>query len=301
MVAKVNKRRVDIFKTVLMSLIVFFLSNNVFAQNAPPSVILSSYSISGNLLTDKVVTLHLVLSNTSRNVNVQDVLVSYTSANNIFLTISGISNQFFIPSIPAGNSITYDLNVHVNNAVPNDNLCFSFDVTFFDPINGEGSNSFSINDYARSSNAIQLLGMEVVEVNQLDEGRINVTFKATVLNHSNFMAQNIAMGLKGNLQDFDVSIPLGEIGPGLHYIREFNLNFLPDVNPVFNVNFNFTDIGGTSYYSDTSQISVNIRRHLDDNVKKNFNLNIIGFIVTFILLLGWVFGYRMMLRKKRSF
>ena len=301
MVVKANKGRVKIKKTVLISLIVFFLNNNIFAQNAPPSVILSSYSISGNLLTDKVVTLHLVLANTSSNLNVQDVLISYTSANSIFLPVSGISNQFFIPSIPAKSSINYDLNVHVNNAVPNDSLCFTFDVTFFDPVNGQGTNSFFINDNARSSNAIQLLGMEVVEVNLLDEDRINVTFKATVLNHSNFTAQNIAMGLDGSLQDFNISIPLGEIGPGEHFIREFNLSFLPDVDPEFNVNFKFTDIGGTSYYSDTNQITVNIKRHLDDNVKKNFNLNIIGFVVTFILLLGWVIGFRTMLRKKRSF
>ena len=301
MVSKAKIRRRGIFTTVILSIIIFSLSDKVHAQNAPPSVILSSYSLSGNLLTDKVVTLHLVLANTSPNLNVQDVLISCTSENNIFLPVSGISNQFLIPVIPAGSSITYDLPVYVNNAAPNDNLCFTFNAVFFDITNGQGSNSFFINDTARSSNAIQLLGMETVEVNLLGEDRINVTFKATVLNHSNFLAQNTTMVLEGSLPGSTVSVPLGSIGPKQHFIQEFNLTFLPDFNPEFNINFQFADINGTIYYSDSSRITVYIKNHLAENIQRNFIYNIIGFIATFILLFVWAIFFKTMLRKKRSF
>ena len=301
MVGKAKITRPDIFKAVILSIIIFILPDKADAQNAPPSVILSSYSISGSLLTDKLVSLRLVLTNTSRNINVQDVLISYTSANNIFLPVSGISNQFFIPVIPAGGSITYDLHVYVNNASPNDNLYFTFDATFFDVINGQGSNSFFINEYARSRNAIQLLGMEIVDVNVLDEDRVNVTLKATVLNHSNFFALNTAMVLETSLPGFTISVPLGDIGPEHHFFRDFNLTFLPDFNPEFNVNFQFADINGTVYYSDSSQITVYIKRHLADTKQTNFNYNIIGFVATFILLLIWAIGFITMLRKKRGF
>ena len=264
-----NKRPMALVIAIL-SIITFIPFTNIKAADiSPPVIMLSSYMISGNMLTDKTIALHLVLTNTSQTRDVYDVLVSYTSANHIFLPAYGISNQFFIPSIPAAGSVNWDLQISVNGAVPNDNLYFDFDVSFSDSVNGTNTNSFFISDFVKSANVIQLLGMEAVEINEIDLNSRIITFRATVINHSNFSVRNTAMILQGKDPDFNISVPLNDIGPGDYLACDYRLTLQSDYLPKIDVTFDYIDINGASYFSDPQQITVYLNNLLSDGDSGN--------------------------------
>ena len=275
------------------------------ADVSPPVVMLSSYSISGNMLTDKTITLHLVLTNTSQIRDVYDVLISYTSENQIFLPVYGISNQFFIPSIPAGSSVNWDLIISVNGAIPNDNLYFDFNVLFSDPVNGINENKFFISDFVKSANVIQLLGMEAIEINEIDSGSRIITFRATVINQSNFSVRNTSMILQGKDPDFNISVPLNDIGPGDHLECDFRLNLQSRYLPKIDVTFDYIDINGASYFSDPQQITVYLNNLLSDsdlgNVDRQMQIIFrrVGLILFFIFFTaGAVFLFFRFHKKK---
>jgi hypothetical protein len=158
----------------------------VSAQTTSPlGIMLSSYSISGNMLTDEVITLNLEFTNTNQYQSIFDVLVSFESINDTFLPAYGISNQFFIPVIQADSSYSYELPISVKFAVPNSIFYFDFTATFTDTRTGTHTNRFFISDTVKTANAIQLLGVEAVEINRLDGNESIVLFRATVINHSN--------------------------------------------------------------------------------------------------------------------
>ena len=300
-----NKRPMALV-IAMLSIITFIPFNNMEAADvSPPVIMLSSYSISGNMLTDKTITLHLVLTNTSQIRDVNDVLISYTSANNIFLPAYGISNQFFIPSILAGSSVNWDLQISVNGAVPNDNLYFDFDVVFSDPINGTNTNQFFISDFVKSANVIQLLGMEAIEINEIDGGSRIITFRATVINHSNFSVRNTAMILQGKDPDFNISVPLNDIGPGDHLECDFRLNLQSNYLPKIDVTFDYVDINGSSYFSAPQQITVYLNNLFVESDLGNVDRQIqsifrrVGLILFFIFFTaGTVFLFIRFHKKK---
>ena len=300
-----NKGKPTAFLVVMLSIFAFSLSDKVCAADtAPPSVILSSYSISKNSFTGEVITLHLVFTNTSPNLDVNDILISYTSANDIFLPVYGVSNQFFIPVIRAGTSVDYDLNISVNNIVPNqdqyEGLYFNFNVTFSDMINGVNTNSFFISDIVKSEDAIQLLGIDATDINILGKDEIIISFKATVLNHSYLLVQNASMVLEGKNPDFTISIPLNDISPGQHLTSDFHLTF-PSLNvPVFNVKFSYKDIKGASYYSDVQKVTVYLNNLSSGNNREQSVFRVVGLVFSFILLALWAVVFFIRLRKKKS-
>ena len=297
-----------VFVIVMLSITVFVRSYNLYAADlTPPVVVLSSYSISGNMLTDKNITLHLVITNTSRFRDVQDVLISYTSSNNIFLPAYGISNQFFIPGIQAGKSVTQDLQISVNNPLPNDLLYFDFDVVFSDTVNGTNSNRFFISESVKNADVIQLLGIDAIAINRVEgESRV-VTFRATVINHSNFLVKNATMILEGKNPDFTVSIPLNDIDPGDYLTCEFHLTLLTDYSPKFDVKFNYVDANGANYFSDIQRITVYLNNLLADNDIQNADAQVrsifrrVGLVLFFLFLTGIAVYFFLRQRKKKGF
>ena len=282
-------------------MLTFFMPENTYAATtSPPAIILSSYSISGNLLTDEFITLHLVFTNTSSSLDVYDILISYTSANEIFLPVHGVANQFFIPLIPAGDNFNYDLIISVNNPVPNASLYFEFQAIFSDTVNGVSTNNFFISDSVNSINPIQLLGIDAVDINTLSREEIIISFKATVLNHSNSLVQNAVMILDGKAPDFTISVPLGDIGPGKHSISEFRLTF-PSLNiPQFNIKFNYKDNKGTNYISDSQRINIYLNNLLSNNKREQTIFRVVGLVFSVILLGLWAYIFFIRLRKKKS-
>lgn len=296
------------FAIAVLSMILFIKLENLYAADvAPPVIMLTSYSISGNMLTDKIISLRLNLANTSQNRDVNDVLISYSSANNIFLPAYGISNQFFIPSIPAGKSVDQDLLISVNDPLPNDILYFNFDVTFSDAVNGTNTNSFFISDSVRNANVIQLIGMEAIAINGIEGDRRIITFKSTVINHSNFLVKKATMILEGKNPDFSVSVPLDEISPGNFLISEFHLTLLSDYIPKFNVKFNYVDINGASYFSDPQRITVYLNNLFADGNLETVDAQVQSIFRKVGLLLFFVFSaivaviFFARLRKKKGF
>lgn len=302
-----NRNKKTAFITVLL-MVLLFQPGNLYAADLPsPVVMLSSYNISGNLLTDKIITLHLVLTNTSHTRNVNDVLISYTSANDIFLPAYGVSNQFFVPVISADSNFEYDLHITVNNALPNDLLYFDFIVSFPDGENGTATNTFFISESVKSSNVIQLLGIEAVGINSLADNSSIVSFKATVINHGNFLTRSPKMILNGVNSDFTISIPLEDINPGNHLITDFHLTVFPDFFPKFDVLFNYTDINGANYFSDPQRITVYINNLFADddfqNVEKQSSslFRKVGLLLFFLSLTGGGVILFIKLRKKKGF
>jgi len=287
---------------ILMLLTALSLSDRVYAQLTPPPVImLTSYSIKGNMATDKTIVLELILANTSRVLDANDILLSYTSGNDTFLPAGGISNQFFIPVIPAGGSVTYAMELAVNNAQPNNSLYLDFNVVFSDRINGTNTNQFLISESVKNSNAIQLLGMEIISINKLEDSRSIAVLKATVINHSNFPARDVTMILKGQNPDFTVSIPLGDISPDQHLSNEFNLTLASDRLPRFNVVYNYTDTNDVKQVSDPQHITVYSNDSLDVETQVQFIFRMVAAVLLIIFVTAGlvVFINNYLNRKKR--
>ena len=287
--------------------IAFFVSMHIYAADPPPpSVILSSYTISGNLLTDKVITINMVLTNTNQNLDANNIVISYTSINNTFLPVYGISNQFFIPVIQAGRSVNYDLKVSVNNSLPNDILFFDFNATYSDAINGLSSNNFFISDSVPSENAIQLLGIDATNINVLSKDEIIISFLATVINHSNLPVQNAIMVLEGKSPDFIISIPLNDIDPGEFYTSEFHLTFPSITIPKFYVRFHYKDFKEASYSSAPQPFNVYLNNLLSNSDLQNIRdqeqsiFRKIGLVSSFLLLAIWTVVFFIRLRKKKG-
>ena len=304
-----KRNKTPVFVIVILSIMMLIQPGKLCAQNivTPQIIMLSSYSISGNMLTDKVITLHLVFKNTSQTRDVNDVLISFTSVNNIFLPAYGVSNQFFIPKMKAGETVEEDLQIAVNDPLPNDILYFDFTILFSDPLAGQSENSFFISDSVKDANVIQLVGMDAVAVNSADgESRI-ITFRATVINHSNFLVKNATMILEGKAPDFTVSIPLNDIGPGNFLANEFHLTLQTNYIPKFDVKFSYIDINGASYYSDSQRITVYLNNILTDGDTKNADEKIqslvrkVGLLLFFLFLAVVAVLFYIRLRKKKGF
>ena len=307
---KTNIKKHIIFQMIFIFSIIFFLQsvNSYTDENSPPSVILSSYSISGNSLTDDIIALNLKFTNTNLKLDVYDVLISYKSVNDLFLPVYGTSNQFIIPVIPAGSSIEYKLNLSVNRIVKNEgpyaNLYMEFDSIFIDKQNGVNSNSFIISDIVKKENAIQLLGIDITDINFLSRDEIIFSFKTTVLNCSNSSVHNVFMVLEGNSPDFTISLPLYDIDPGKHNINEFRLTLSSIGISEIVATFNYNDIKGTSYISAPQRISVYLDNLLAEKSKLTNSarpiFRIIGFIFCLLLLAIWGLILFINLRKKKS-
>ena len=259
-------------RTRLYLLILFFLilmpvlSGNLYAQNnVPPAIILSSYSISGDPLTDDTITLHLVLSNTSKNHTIYNALFTYNIDGYTFSPSAEIPNQFIIPVIQPNGKVDYDLKLSVQNALPNEQFQMNFDVDFSDEKDNMVSSRFFIKRVFRSSDVIQLLGIKVIEAEKVSENYRSVSLRIAVINQSNFTAKNVVMGLEGVNFDFSTSIPFNDISPGIHSIRYFNLNFTSTDVPEFVAKFSYDDVEGTKYASASQRIFV----YLDHVVYSN--------------------------------
>jgi len=250
-----NKKLIFAAFLAIMVLIPF---NGLHAQSAP-SVILSSYTVSGNALTDDVITFHLVLTNSSQTLDIYDALFSFTSDNVNFFPSYGQSNQFFIPLIKAKSSVEYDLKISVRNAVPDENFQLSFTIDFSIEKTETNSSFFFIKNVVKSTESVQLLGLKPIEAEKLSDNYRVVQFRAAVINQSNFTVQNVVMILEGINFDFNARIPLNNISHGNHAIRYFNLNFVSDDIPEFNVTFQYNDIEGFEYLSRPQKIAVNLK------------------------------------------
>lgn len=286
-------RKSNMFLVIMLSIILFSLSDRIFAQTTPPpSVVLSSYSISGNSPSNEVIILHLIFTNTSSVLDVYNVLITYTSANDSFLPVYGDSNQFLIPYIPAGSNIKYDLKISINNTIPNAGLYFNFHAAFSDKVNGENSNDFFISDIVKSENALKLLGIETCNINIHEENEMNISFKGTIFNNSNILAQNIFMVVEGKNPDFSKTFPLSDIGPGQYSANKFSLT-IPSYNiSELSVKFIYKDIRGTSYSTDSQSFTVylndpllesNLQREKDKSI-----FRIVGLGVSLFLLILWI-------------
>lgn len=275
----------------LMLVMAFFLSGNVFSQTPPPSIVLLSYAIKGNMATDKTITLQLSIANTNRYLDATNVLFSYTSANDVFLPAPGLSNQFYIPVIAAGSKITYDLELAVYNPQPESTLFLDFDVSFSDRINGITINHFIISDHVKSSNAVQLIGIETLSENKLENDRSIVVFKATVLNHSNFLVRNLSMVLKGENPAFTITVPLDDMSPGQHLSHEFNLTLLSDDLPDFSVTFNYMDINDAKHTSDPQKIKVYSNITQDIETQMQFIFRIVAMVLLFLVLSAGIYVF----------
>lgn len=277
------------FYLTIFFLSFFFPNNNLYCDDISSStIILSSYSISGNAQTDDFITLHLVLSNRSKNFNIYNALFTYNivSENSTFFPFYGNSNQFILPVIPANSDINYDLKISVQNAIPNDILNMDFSFAYTDDKNNTNTGKFYIFYVFKDTEAVQLLGIQTVNVQKLSDNYKIVSFRANVINHSNFFVQNVTMDLEGKNFKFSTTIPLNNINPGEYITRYFNLNIISDDIPQFIIKFHYNDSEGFSYDSNPQTFNI----YLNYNTIQNTGFNITHFFlqalfILFILLL----------------
>ena len=280
--------------------------NNLFAQDVPPpSVVLSSYTVIGNPLADDVITLNLVLTNTSRNMHIYDALFSYTSENDAFFPPYGQSNQFLIPVIRANSSVEYELKISVQDVLPNESLHLNFDAIFIFNGSDIGSSGFFLKNVIKSRDAIQLLGIRPIEAERHSDNYRIASFRTAVINQSNFIVQNAVMILEGVNFNFTTAIPLNNISPGNYAIRYFNLNFVSEDIPEFIVKFQYNDTEGFEYESIPKRFSVDLKYSSDNNDtpnrvmnSKNTVRNVLFILAVLALIAGSIFLLIKLSRKK---
>lgn len=300
-----SKKHLFLFLTFI-SAATFFPHRNLHSQStAAPAIILSSYSVSGNALTDDDITLHLVFSNTSRSYNVYNALFTYIIQGDTFFPSSGKSNQFIIPIIQPNASVEYDLKLSVRNALPNEQLQLDFDVAFSDERGNTNLGKFFINRFFRSSDVIHLMGIKVIEAEKLSDNYWNSSVRIAVINQSNFLAQNVVMLLEGVNNSYSTSIPFNDINPGIHSIRYFNLNFTSNNIPEFTVKFTFNDVDEAKYVSSPQRFFVYLDHVVYSDESPNKENRTVFFIrtalfiaLTTALIIGTVILLLKLSRKK---
>jgi len=237
----------------ILFLAIFIPFKNLHAVD----IVATSYTISGNALSDDVITLHLVLENISGG-TIRDVIFIYRCANDKFFPAHGHSNQFSFSRIPPGEKVEVDLKIATLNILPGETMHLFFNYMFPAIINDMWdvkAGHFIIATTFKSIDALQIMGMKVMDVEKLEDNLRHVTFQASVLNKDKFFAQNIVMLLEGINFDFSASVPLGEIDPGDYIIRYFGLYLNSDDIAEFIVHFSYQDIEGLSYKSSPQRMN----------------------------------------------
>ena len=285
-----HRKSIPLFTAILSLLILIPFNNLNAAETTPPAIVLSSYSISGNALTDDFILLHLVLANTGQNLNINNALISYkiVSENNTFFPAYGNTNQFIIPSIKANSTFEYDLKISVRNVIPDNVLHLDFTATYFDANYNMSINDFYINYVFKDTEAVQLLGIEAVKAEKLSDNYSVTSFKAIVINHSGFLVQDVIMDLQGKNFDFSASIPLNNINSDDYIIRYFNSNFTSDDIPEFTAKFHYVDVDGFKYEShpQTFKAYLNINELQNAKGKINPYLKTAIFVVIVLSLIA---------------
>ena len=287
----------------IMFFIIFIPSDNLHAVD----IVATSYTISGNALSDDVITLHLVLENISR-VSIRDVIFIYRCANDKFFPAHGHSNQFSFARIFPGGRAEVDLKISTLNILPGETMHLYFNYMFPAIINDMWdvrTGNFLIATTFKSIDALKILGLKVMDVESHQENSRHVTFQASVLNQDKFLAQDIVMHLEGTNFDFSASVPLGDIGPGEHLIRDFALDITSNDISEFVIHFIYQDIEGLSYKSSPQRMNAYLNYIFsfdttqDTKLLMFFILRIAFFGLLIILLIVFaVFLFQKLNRKK---
>lgn len=284
-----------------LSVLTLYPHRDLHSQNtAPPTIILSSYTIEGNALTDDIITVHLILTNASKSYNIFNALFTYSLPNETFLPASGSSNQFIIPLIRINSSIEYKLELSVQNAIPNEILYINFDISFSDDRGITNTSAFFISKVLRSTEVIQLMGIKVIEAEKVSDNFRNASLRISVINQSVFLAKNVVMQMEGSGFDFSASIPFNDISPGAHSIRYFNLNIASGKIPEVIAKFTYNDAEGIHYESIPQRFFI----YMDHVVQSKEMLNKEGRVVFLIrtglfvvLTIGLIIGTFILLLK----
>ena len=288
---------------VILVLIIFVPCYNLHAVD----IVATSYNISGNALSDDVITLHLVLENISWS-TIRDVIFIYRCANDKFFPAHGNSNQFSFSRIPPRERVEVDLKISTMNILPGETMHLYFNYMFPAIINDMWdvkSGNFLIATTFKSIDALKILGMKVMNVETSEDNSRHVTFQASVLNQDKFLAQDIVMLLEGINFDFSASIPLGDIGPGDFLIKDFDLDLISDDIPEFIIYFTYEDIEGLNYKSSPQRMNAYLNyiysfdTAQDTKALVYFILRIAFFGLLIILLIVFaVFLFQKLNRKK---
>jgi len=247
------KRIKRFFLLLAISFFFIFPSDNLHAVD----IVATSYAISGNALSDDVITLHLVLENISWS-TIRDVIFIYRCANDKFFPAHGHSNQFSFSRILPREKVEVDLKISTMNILPGETMHLYFNYMFPAVINDMWdvkAGNFLIATTFKSIDALKILGMKVMDVETRQNNLKHVAFQASVLNQDKFLAQDIVMLLEGINFDFSASIPLGDIGSGDYLIKDFSLDLIHDDILEFIVHFVYQDIEGLSYKSSPQRMN----------------------------------------------
>lgn len=202
---------------------------------ATPKIIVTSYDIGADkvYIGDKF-KMTFTLQNTSSNVVLKNIMLSFTSELNAYTPVSGASNQLYIGDIAAGGSYTGTVNLKANSTLGSGIYVLNLGFQYQDIYN---------NTYASAAGiSIQLVGKEAegvatpqVVVSSYDIGADQVlggdAFEMTLVlkNTSADTATNVLLSFASDVNAF-IAAPgfpnqlyIGSIAPGESYTGKISL------------------------------------------------------------------------------
>jgi hypothetical protein len=211
---------------------------------ASPKVIVSSYDIGADrVLGGDAFEMTLVLKNTSTDA-AANVLLSFVSDANAYISAPGVPNQLFVGNIAAGESYTGKLSLKANDALGTGTYNISISIEYQDVYSNPYTSITSVSIPLEQKQNLNIKSIKLPDTIIVDtKALLNVSFENPGLTD----LKNLVMTLSGNIPESEKTVSIGNVKAGSsgnydQYITPKSIG-----SQEITVSFTFEDASGNTY------------------------------------------------------
>lgn len=246
-----------------------------------PKIIVSSYSIGADkVYIGNKFEMTFTLQNTSADVALTNVMLSFSSQANAYAPVTGASNQMYIGDITAGGSYTGKINLKANNALESGIYTLNFGLQYQDANHNEYLSEAGVSIQLVGAASDEIASPKII-VSSYDVGADRVfggdAFDMTLelKNTSTDTASNVLLSFVSDANAY-ISAPgvpnqlyIGKIAAGESYTGKISLkanDALESGTYNLNIKIEYQDVYSKTYTTATN-VSIPLERKLNLSIK----------------------------------
>ncbi|NLT13039.1 MAG: hypothetical protein GXY05_01705 [Clostridiales bacterium] len=225
-------------------------------ETASPKVIVSSYEIGADrVFGGDTFEMTLNLKNTSTD-TAANVLLSFTSDANAYVSVTGVPNQLYIGNIAAGDSYTGKLSLKANDALPAGTYNININIEYQDTYSNVYTSPTSV-----SIPLEQKLNLSIKSITLPDSVTVNTKALLNVgyENPSNSDLINLVMTLTGDIPEGEKTVSIGNVKAGSSGNVDRYITPRRTGTQEITVSFTFEDASGNTYSAPKRTVTLEVR------------------------------------------
>ncbi|MDD5934269.1 MAG: hypothetical protein PUC65_01695 [Clostridiales bacterium] len=221
------------------------LADEIGLKDLPPKLIIESYEITnGQLIPGEQFTLKLTIKNTNPYIEAQNIMLLYSSVNNVVYPVFGNSNQYFISSIQGGKKATVELPMTVFEKTKDSVASVNVQLQYSSE-NGKDTTSTSGLIFPISAScSMDITTLSVAQSSTIgSKSLVGIAYMNTGFSD----IKNAKMLLDGDILEEQKEILLGDLAIGAQASKDCYVNFQHEGTQTLSVSFSYEDTNGVVY------------------------------------------------------